>query len=449
MRGLVFLLLYTSMLPIAIMAAHLGIIFYIWASLIAPNVFVFGFVETIPFSKIAMGVAIAAILIDQSKKKPYLDLYHLFMIGFFLQCALTFAFSLTESSRNYDVADRIWKIALLCLLMGPALRGRLQIHTAVLVISIAMGVQGGMEGLKYLISGAGHKMVPPANFGDNNSFGLFILMSLPMFIYLFRYTVNPYVRLVIAGGIFINIVTIIGTNSRGAFLGIAAIAVAMIIQSRHRISTLLVVSMIGGSVLLFAPSKVIQRLDTIQTAEEDGSFLGRVRAWKLNTLVALDRPVLGGGFSSMEDPVIWSRYLPQFSRFDFIETGEPDRPRAAHSIYFQVLGDTGFSGLFLFLGILASSFVSLWRIQRMTARALELQWAYDLAGYFRLSMIALVVSGAALSVAYSDLLFIVFTLISVLRRTVQEGLDAPAGTPARPPSIANRAHRRPKLANGA
>ncbi len=430
MRGVLFLLLYTSMIPAALSAAHVGIMFYVWASLISPDTFTFGVLQAIPLSKIAIFIAVLAMLRKPAEQKPFFDLTYGLMLAFFVQCAISFVFSITDGPQFYNVADRVWKIALLCLFLNPVLRGRLQLHSVLLVVALTLGVQGGIEGLKYLISAGGHRLEPPPILGDNNSFGLFLLMNIPILLYLLKYTIDPFIRLAIVGGILVNTLAIVGTGSRGAFVGFAAVILALILQSRRRIATLLVVGVIAGGVAWFVPSTVYQRAQTIETAGEDQSFLSRVVAWKLNTLVALDRPLTGGGFSSVEDPKVWVDYVPKFARLAFVPSPLPDRPRAAHSVYFQALGDTGFPGLLLYLGILGSTFLSLWRVRRMTANNAALGWAYDLAGYLRLTMIALVISGAALSVVYYDLPFLLFSLISVLRRTVRDELEAPEPRPA-------------------
>ena len=65
----------------------------------------------------------------------------------------------------------------------------------------------------------------------------------------------------------------------------------------------------------------------------------------MNTVIALDRPLIGGGFSATTDPRVYAAYRSRFSDFNFfLDTGEPTGPLEAHSIYFQVLGDTGFVG---------------------------------------------------------------------------------------------------------
>ena len=63
--------------------------------------------------------------------------------------------------------------------------------------------------------------------------------------------------------------------------------------------------------------------------------MGRINAWTMALNLAKDN-FFGGGFSIYESAV-FARYAP-----------DPEA-RAAHSIYFQVLGEHGFVGLFLFL----------------------------------------------------------------------------------------------------
>lgn len=445
MRGVLFLLMYTSMIPAALSAAHVGIMFYVWVSMIAPDTFTFGVLQQIPFSKIAIFIAILAILRKPAEQKPFFDVTYAFMLAFFCQCAISFAFSLTDGPQFYNVADRVWKIAVLCALLNPVLRGRLQIHSLMIVVAVSLGVQGAIEGLKYLLSAGGHQIVPPQIFGDNNSFGLFLLINIPIFLYLLKYTIDPFIRLAIVGGVLINTLAIVGTGSRGAVVGFLAVTLLLILQSKRRISTLLVVAAVAGSVVWFVPARVYQRAQTIETAGEDSSFMSRVIAWKLNTLVALDRPLLGGGFSAVEDPKVWVDYVPKFQALSFIPTPTPDRPRAAHSVYFQALGDLGFPGLLFYLGILGSTFLSLRRIRKMTADNATLVWAYDLAGYLRLTMVALIVSGAALSVVYYDLPFLLFCVISILRRTVRDELEATEPRTAWSAARFQTPHHRPGL----
>src|SRR3546814_18270546 len=103
-------------------------------------------------------------------------------------------------------------------------------------------------------------------------------------------------------------------------------------------------------VINFAPENWFNRMSTIQQADKDGSFMGRVVAWKISTLLALDHPILGGGITAIQNEAMWSHYAARFGQLRFIPTPEPDdKPHAAHSVYFQHLADVGFVGLGLFL----------------------------------------------------------------------------------------------------
>ena len=95
------------------------------------------------------------------------------------------------------------------------------------------------------------------------------------------------------------------------------------------------------------------------------------------------------------------------------------------SIYFEILGDTGFVGLGVFLAIMATGFNNLRVIRRLTVNRPEWAWATDLAYALRLTLVAYAVSGAALSMAYFELYYVFTTLISVLRKHVETEVNAP------------------------
>ena len=90
--------------------------------------------------------------------------------------------------------------------------------------------------------------------------------------------------------------------------------------------------------------------------------------------------------------------------------------RAAHSIYFQVLGEHGWVGLVLFLGV----FVLTWRmgssLRKRTKGQAELQWVYQLAGMCQVSLAGFAVGGAGLSLAYFDLPYNILIILVVTDR---------------------------------
>ena len=126
-------------------------------------------------------------------------------------------------------------------------------------------------------------------------------------------------------------------------------------------------------------------------------------AWKVAWGYATEHFPFGDGMAGAQLPSVFNHYFPT------------EETHAAHSIYFQVLGDNGFVGLALYLGILVTSFFYCSQIRRTTRGVDELHWAYELTGMIQLSLFVFCLGGAALSMAYYDVLFINVGLLSALR----------------------------------
>jgi probable O-glycosylation ligase (exosortase A-associated) len=172
-----------------------------------------------------------------------------------------------------------------------------------------------------------------------------------------------------------------------------------------------------------APQSWLDRMSTIQTYQKDASFSGRVEAWKMNTAIATERPLLGGGFYAGN--VDW--VARKFSH------GELQKGKAAHSIYFEVLGDHGYVGLGLYLLIIAGAWMNTFVAQASARNRPDLAWASELARMLQVSLVAFLVGGAALSMAYYDGALVLFALTAALLHVTRKPQDASlATTPAKP-----------------
>jgi probable O-glycosylation ligase (exosortase A-associated) len=165
------------------------------------------------------------------------------------------------------------------------------------------------------------------------------------------------------------------------------------------------------------------RVDSIQNYHSDASFQGRVEAWHVAYDYAVDHFPFGAGFYGPQLHEIFHKY-------------EPGKiAHAAHSIYFQVLGEHGFVGLAIYLCIFVASFFDLQKVKWETKRRPELRWAYDLADMLQLSLFAFSLGGAALSMAYYDLFVLAICLGVALRVHVRSGVAlAPFGNRSLPES---------------
>jgi probable O-glycosylation ligase (exosortase A-associated) len=332
---------------------------------------------------------------------------------------------------GWDILDKLWKIVLLNILITSFMRSRVRLYSLVLVICITFGYEAAGDGLKFLASGGFYSTLGNPVIGDNNYVALTTLMIIPLLGYIREEAARPLVRLGALAGIVLFVCSVISTRSRGGFLGLLVLVVAGILVSRHRMRYFLAVAALGVVLSQVIPEQWTAKMNTIQMADQDNSFMGRVVAWKMGTLIALDRPLLGGGLHSLQSQNIWSAYRPNFDELSFIPTDFPvPEAHAAHSIYFEVLGDTGFLGLAVFLGIVASSFRNARQIQSLARGHADLEWAARLATKLQLSLIVLLVAGAALSATYDDLNYIVFAMLSAARATVREQLAQRVSAPS-------------------
>jgi probable O-glycosylation ligase (exosortase A-associated) len=427
MRDLAFMALFLFMMAYAVRCLHTGTMLWAWMALCAPQQYMYGFAGTLPLEKIAVAATFISIFVDQTKRKPYID-WHILLVGLFvLHGAISYSVGLSNLARPYDLLDKMMKIYALCFVTTMANRGRLQIHAMVIIICLGMGIHGALEGLKYIDSGGGHKVIAPASIGDNNYLAMATVMVMPLLVYLFRYSESRLIRLCFMGALLACFAGVIATSSRGGLVGLAVLGVFLFLQSRRKLLVLLAMALLAGGLLALAPAQWTERMHTISHAEQDSSFMFRVSSWKLNTILALERPLVGGGYSALENWAVFDIYKQKFHTLDgYISSPEPTIALAAHSIYFQTLGDLGFPGFFLFMAILFTGFRNLGRILRCTRGNESLIWAHDLAVLFRLSLIVFMVCGALLSAAYFELLYIMLTQVSVLRRHLEETAVATA-----------------------
>ena len=96
------------------------------------------------------------------------------------------------------------------------------------------------------------------------------------------------------------------------------------------------------------------------------------------------------------------------------------------------MGDMGFFGLFLFLGILFYAIRSRYAIKRqLKAMGPQWLWARDMADMLMLSIIAYMAGGASVSLAYFEVIYMVVMLMELLRLHVARAVAAQSAQPVK------------------
>jgi probable O-glycosylation ligase (exosortase A-associated) len=242
-----------------------------------------------------------------------------------------------------------------------------------------------------------------------------MLITIPLAYFLHATSAHRLARFGLVAIMILSAVAVLGTYSRGGLIGLLFLSLYFWLKSTRKILVTVCAIAVGVVAWSALPDRWFARMSSIQHVDADDSFQGRQDAWRFAFNAASSR-LTGVGFSGTEDPTVFQRYLPE-------PTATFNRGRAAHSIYFQVLGDHGFIGLALYLAILGLA----WRLTgRLSGRRSGSDHQLHALGQMvRVSLATYCVAGAALNVAYESLVFCLLGLLSAATRLI------PARTPAR------------------
>lgn len=423
MRDFAFLVIYLSFIPATFFCAGAAITAIVWMTLIAPNNYLVGVASSLPtYMALFAPLAVSLCICHKQLRSPILPIIWI-MLLFLLQGAISAASCPpVNSASSWAQLLLLAKITITMFCILTIVVDRATIHAVVIAVALGLGFHGIDNGLKYLASGGGHLIVGIPQLGDNNTFGMVMLMVAPIAYYEFGVLQSNIIRFGFLGISVLCAVTALGTLSRGALIALVAVDLLMVIRSKHKIRNLIISILIGAIGMTFMTDKWAKRMDTIETANQDSSFMGRVGQWKLSYVIAIDNPMTGVGYSGIAKAPIWESYLPSYHRTFPGDTTNPGNGLVAHSIIFQVLGDLGFPGLAIFVVLLVMSFKNLSAIRRASKHNADLFWMHDLANAFELSLTAFVVGGLALSAAYYECFYITIAIIAATRRLADEGV---------------------------
>jgi putative inorganic carbon (hco3(-)) transporter len=110
------------------------------------------------------------------------------------------------------------------------------------------------------------------------------------------------------------------------------------------------------------------------------------------------------------------------------------------------MGNHGFIGLFIFLGIFVSTYIWAGRLRREAMNIPEARWASDLGAMVQVSLIGFGVGGAFLSLVYFDLPYYLMMMVVLARVWVQKKAwvtEAAAAAAAAPDKPAQRQKNMP------
>jgi putative inorganic carbon (HCO3(-)) transporter len=417
-------------LAVALLYPFAGVILWTWFAVQSPHEEAWSFSRALPLNLIIAIVTVFAWLYSRERKMPPNRLL-IWLMLLFLAWATFNSFFAFQPDWSWQFWDRTWKTFALGFFIAMLASHPVRIHAIVWTVVLSLFYFGVKGGIFTILNGGTNRVFGAENtiIGDNNQLALALLMALPLANYLRRHSANRYISWALGGGMVLTLLAVVGTYSRGAFIGMGALGVAGFLHSRKKIIYVILGGAAGIAIVYLMPQALWDRMSTISVAESDPSFHGREVAWQVAYRYAVDHFPFGAGFYGPQLSSVYHAYFPN------------EEPHAAHSIFFQVLGENGFIGLTIYLFILVAAFVKCSDVISAARNRPELEWASELAAMVRMSLFVFCIAGAGLSMAYYDVFVICVSLLVPLGEIVR---SARIGIPAQIPAVLSVADLAPR-----
>jgi probable O-glycosylation ligase (exosortase A-associated) len=298
-------------------------------------------------------------------------------------------------------------------------RQRLVLTLAVLAGSLAL--HAAKSGLVFLLTGGGLRV----NVGiggsmlDNNAFGYAAMRCALILAAVAQVIKEPRLKAAAWTMAGLSVLTVIATFSRSAFLALAAGVGIWIVLQGHikRAAMAVVVAVVIGFIL--APESYIERINSISEYRQDGSAVSRLHFWQVAVRMAKAKPF---GVGPGQYTRAYDRYDNSFGRFG--------TERAAHSIHFQVLAESGWIGFAIWESLLLGSMLLTFLIRQRALswkdRPEDRHFYRSLADGLLASQVAFYVGGSFASQALSELTWFTFAMVAATDRLSRQEMTAPA-----------------------
>lgn len=427
MRDFVLTVVVIALLPACVTRPWIGALAWAWLGFMNPHKQAWGFARGLPFAEmVAIATLIGLVLVPKDRKAPPWTPEMVLLLVFMIFMTITTMFAWVP-----DMAwlqwDKVVKIVFFTFIMSMLIYGRYRIIALLTVIVLSLSYYGVKGGIFTVTTGGAFMVMGPEGtfIGSNTALGLALIMVLPMTVFLARQATKPWMRRSLYAIAVLCTLSTVFTYSRGALLGLAAILPLMFLRTRKKFLILLLIVPLGYFGKDLVPQQLYDRAQTIENYQEDTSAMLRLQAWSVAWNVAKENPWFGAGYNfDYSDDDRWLSYA------NFLVEGAENYARAAHSIYFQILGHHGFLGLFLFILLIIGTLLRLRKIRKEAIRHADTQWIAGCADAIQLGLIGYLVAGAFLSLAYFDLFYTYVALSAILHRELHSAAMARVETQA-------------------
>jgi putative inorganic carbon (hco3(-)) transporter len=329
-------------------------------------------------------------------------------------------------------------IAVLVVLLVQRANFLRQVFWALLLVAIVLGTLStyqyftgtftnpywgfGQANFSTLSGEGGYRIGGP--FQDSPFYGQILIIFVPLALNRMLYEKQVWMQCLAGWALAVSLLSIILTFSRGAFIGLIVIGIILIIRRRSRPLGFAAGLLLIGAIITLAPNNYLDRVGTISEfapifgqsdIRNESSFRGRTSENIVAMQMFRDHPILGVGIGNYN-----ARYIEYSSRLG-IDPRLADR--SAHSLYLEVLAESGILGILVFGGILYVAFNVMRRSRNMLSDAGHTEGA-EMIQALSLAFIGYLIAGLFLHLAFArpfwSIIGLAFASLQIAKNTIFE-----------------------------
>jgi probable O-glycosylation ligase (exosortase A-associated) len=415
MRDIVFTIFFLAVLPTCFRRPYIGLLMFSWLAYMRTQDLLWNFGRYQRWSFIVAIVMFAGWFVHYRGNLFPNDRRCWAMVGLIVCVGIGLAISTDQDPYLIRRYVEFCKVILIALFTAGIVTTYGRLRMLVWTIALSFGFYGVKCGLAGVLTGGSLviKQGPGGMLEDNNDFSLALCMAVPLLIQISRTETNPHLRRVLRLITPLTMLTVLLTYSRGGFLSLSTVLLMLMWRSRNRVAGMTLLAVTGIVAFLVLPDAYKERLGTIVNYQQDGSAMGRLKAWKVAIRMALDNPVFGVGLNHFQ-----THYL------DYIPAGEAHGVRVAHNSYLQIWAEAGSIATALYLYLIAASLLDLWAVRRMAKERYYTNWILNYATMFETSLVAFTIGGIFLNRAHFDLFYHFVAMVLVFGRLARAEMSS-------------------------
>ena len=398
-----------------------GLMLFTFVLFVAPQ-FIFPVLQSISPAKLSAGLALVVYLIDcLSGGRPLTVRSSVVRLVVWLVviAVLSIPFSRWPGGSADAFLDEFVKSVLIFLLVANTVN---TVHRMKLMMG-SMGVWGTIMAWTAIRDySTGNLMARGVRIrgyesplaSDPNDLSLTLNLIIPLLIGLCLGAEKPTKKILLVATMLILIGAVIASFSRGGFLALSALLLAFLVKEikRRGASALVPFLILLPIVLLVLPQGYGDRIYSIyDTSSDDGSANARWDGMVLGINLMLERPLLGLGFN-MHSLAFPERGLGW---------------QGIHSAFIQTGADMGVPGFLVYILLVWELFKELHRSRTLLKDRPNARELLGLVAGLEIALVAYVVGGFLLPVAYRFYLYYIAGFTVALNQLAQRMAAPPAG----------------------